>query len=178
MPTLPALMLSVLLSLGASASAPTPTVPMVIGDLTLEWPEGYSIVAQGDRNALIGPGDHRASATVWAVTPPNGDAGLADALATLTGVAQDRLPGLADSFGEVVVELREDTLPDGTRLYSTATRTPQPGAKIETGFYLQYMLVSPTARAALVTVEGSGDALEQHARFLGHLRTAAWAAPE
>lgn len=178
-PTLPALLLAALLAAGhapPSPSAPSATGRLAIGAFSLDWPADYSATVDGDRSVLVGPGDHRALATAWTVTPPDGEAGLPAALSALTGIARDRLPDLADSYGEVVVPLREDALPDGSRLFSTATRTTNPGAVAKTGFYVQYMRVSPTARAVLVTVEGSGDALEQHARFLGYLRDGAWEA--
>lgn len=175
-PTLPALLLAALLAAGhaqpspSAPSAPFATERLAIGAFSLDWPADYSATVDGDRSVLVGPGDHRALATAWTVTPPDGEAGLPAALSALAGIARGRLPGLADSYGEVVVPLREDALPDGSRLFSTATRTTNPGAVAKTGFYVQYMRVSPTAHAVLVTVEGSGDALEQHARFLGYLR--------
>ena len=142
-----------------------------LGGLRIDWPDGYKDQGGDEPIHLVGPDGTGVLISVWKATPKDGSNEVLDTKSAFSGVAESRLPQSAAAQGKVVIPLQLKSLPNGSVLYSTAT---QAGSRRAPEFYLQYMLVAPSARAALFTIEGRGEATVQHARFLEHFDSAAW----
>lgn len=142
-----------------------------LGGLRIEWPDGYKDLGGDSPIQLVGPDGTGVLITVWRVSPKDDSSEVPDTKSAFSGIAESRLPKLAAAQGKVVVPLQQQSFPNGSVLYSTATQT---GSRRTPEFYLQYMLVAPSTRAALFTIEGRGEAIAQHARFREHFDSAAW----
>ncbi len=144
---------------------------MRINDLTMDWLDGYRLKSNGSPMSLTGP-----SGEAMLVTLMGGRPGLSEqerqALRERARAgAENVLIAQAEKAGKVVLPLQRDTLPDGTTLSSVGVETSKFLAK---GFFLEYLLVSPTGRMAFITVEGKGDVAEQHARVIPRFQTVSW----
>ena len=143
-----------------------------LGSLHINWLDGYVATGSDSPIQLVGPDGVHVFITIWSSTPKTRSISPADMQSTFSRIAESRLPELAAAQGNVVLPLRREILRDGSALYSTAT---QAGSRHKPEFYLQYMLVAPSARAALFTIEGPGDAVLQHPRFLARFSSVTWA---
>ena len=153
--------------LGSSQAA-----ELYLGDLRIDWLDGYKETGGSSPIHLVGPDGVNVLVTVWSATPKVDSDPTTDAQTSFSNIATARLPELAAVQGKVVLPLQREVLPDGSVLYFTAT---QAGSRRRPEFYLQYMLVAPSAKAALFTVEGKGDAMLEHPRFLERFSSVRWA---
>ena len=142
-----------------------------LGSLRMEWPDGYKELGGDSPIQLVGPDGTGVLITVWKVSPEGDSSEAPNTRLAFSSIAESNLPKLAAAQGKVVVSLQQQSLPSGSVLYSTATKT---GSRRTPEFYLQYMLVAPSTRAALFSIEGRGEAIAQHARFREYFDSAAW----
>ncbi|EGJ11839.1 hypothetical protein RBXJA2T_15992 [Rubrivivax benzoatilyticus JA2 = ATCC BAA-35] len=77
----------------------------------------------------------------------------------------------AERAGNLVVPSANETLSDGSILVYIGSET---SGLFSSGYFLQYMLVSPSGRLAFITVEGKGNIGDDHARYLAVVGKATW----
>lgn len=86
-------------------------------------------------------------------------------------VGEDLLGKQGEKTGKVVIPLTRSSLPNGSLLIFTASET---SSLFSSGYFLQYLIVSPAGRLGFFTIEGKGKPEEQNSRFLPVIQTTTW----
>lgn len=140
-----------------------------LGSLSLDWPAGYTLKSTQSPFELVGPGGIKALVTV--MRPKPGATATAESLAGLQASVEGLLASSAAQAGRVVLPLGTQSLPDGTRLQFIGSER---SGVFQRSFLLQYALLSRSGALALVTFEGSGEAVAEHDSLLGLFSTTQW----
>ena len=141
------------------------------GSLQLDWPEGFTVRSTKPPFELAGPNGEKVLITVMrSKTDTTGEA-RPDEQAKMVSVGAGFLDKQARAAGKIVVPASTDTLSDGSVLNLVGSET---SSLFSSGYFLQYMLVSPSGRLAFVTVEGKGNVSEQHSKVLPVISKATW----
>ena len=152
-------------------AAPMQAADVQLGSLVLQWPDGFVPTSTKPPFALTGPSGEKVLVTVMRQRNEPAPPGNAAEQGKMAEVGERFVRGQAEKVGTVVLPLERSTLLDGTLLYHTGSRT---SGLFSTGYFLQYLLVSPVGRLAFITVEGKGDASTEHPKYLGPIATARW----
>lgn len=152
-------------------SFPALSAEVQFGSLVLQWPDGFAPTSTKPPFQLTGPNGETVLVTTMRQRnepPPPGDAAEQGKMAE---VGEKFVSSQAEKVGTVVMPLERSKLPDGTLIYHIGSKT---SSLFSTGFFVQYLLVSPVGRLAFITVEGKGDVATEHAKYLGPVGTARW----
>ncbi|WP_284620783.1 hypothetical protein [Aquabacterium humicola] len=146
-------------------------VEVRFGSLQLDWPEGFTPSSSKPPFEMNGPSGEKVLVTVMRSGK--------EVTAESAPAEQERMAQGGEGFlrkqgekvGKVVIPLTRSSLPNGSLLMFTGSET---AGLFSSGYFLQYMIVSPAGRLAFFTIEGKGSPEEQNARFLPVINTATW----
>ena len=130
--------------------------PVRFGSLSLEWPDGYSVKSTQVPFELAGPTGEKVLVTIMRFGK---EASEPVDLEKMSALNTKFLLGQAQKAGRIVVALSKEVLPDGSTLQFVGSETSR---LFKTGYFLQYLVLSPTGRLGFLTFEGIGDAGKEH----------------
>jgi hypothetical protein len=142
-----------------------------IGSMSIQWLDGFERTSNEAAVRFVGPGGEVVLVTAMGIR--NG-ADVERAVKTYLMFGEKELPRLSAAKGKDVMKLSRETVSENITLFSTAALSKKDAQM----FYLQFLAVSSTGRAALITVEGRGDPAQQFQRFRPLLGTINWSSNE
>ena len=151
----------------SSASA----IEVRFGSAQLDWPDGYKVTSTQSPFELTGPSGEKVLVTIMRPgKEPTPESAASEQERLAIGI-EGHLRTQASKVGRVTLPLQRSPLPDGSLLLHIGSET---SSLFFSGFFLQYIVVSPTGRLAYFTAEGKGAVDEQHGRFLPVVSTLRW----
>jgi hypothetical protein len=145
-----------------------------LGSLSLDWPAGYALKSTQSPFELTGPSGAKVLVTVMRLGPSASNA--PEARAKMEDSVDRMVTAQAQQAGKVVLPLGRQALPDGTQLRFIGSEVSR--LLRGNGYFLQYVLLAPSGQLALMTFEGSGEALREHEAVQGLFQTVQWHAGE
>ncbi|MCC9598435.1 MULTISPECIES: hypothetical protein [unclassified Rubrivivax] len=142
-----------------------------LGSLQLDLPEGFSVRSAKQPFELAGPTGEKVLVTVMRSKADTSGEPNPDEQAKTVSFGSGFLRKQAERAGKLVLPSANETLTDGSILAYIGSET---SGLFSSGYFLQYMLVSPSGRLAFITVEGKGNIDDYHARYLAVLGNATW----
>jgi len=141
------------------------------GSAQLDWPDGYTVTSTKSPFELTGPSGEKVLVTVMRPGKELPAESAASEQEKLANGVEGHLRTQASKAGKVTLPLQRSPLPDGSLLLYIGSET---SSLFSSGFFLQYLVVSPTGRLGFFTAEGKGAVEEQHGRFLPVISTVKW----
>jgi hypothetical protein len=142
-----------------------------LGSLQLDLPEGFSVRSAKPPFELAGPTGEKVLVTIMRSKADTSGEPNPDEQAKTVSFGSGFLREQAERAGKLVVPPANETLSDGSILAYIGSET---SGLFSSGYFLQYMLISPGGRLAFITVEGKGNIGDYHAKYLEVVGKAAW----
>lgn len=142
---------------------------MRLGTLSLDFPPAWQFQGAGQRAEGQGPDGEAVILHYRVLRPGAPEEVVRHHWGAIRGFANDKMPELAATSGEVLRPVTEAPLPGGRALFSSISKTGVTGE----GYFVQY-LIGSSRLMAYITVEGRGNAVEAAGRFERILATQRW----
>ena len=141
------------------------------GAFQFEGLPGY-LYARGVTPAYyLGPNGEAAIVSVFMASQPHTTVESSAQILRLVERFKVILSGAEARYGKAAWPVKEEALPDGQVRLSLPVQISGPRGP---EFLLQFAFISPKADAAILTVEGPGDAIEAWGKFRTHAESARW----